>query len=104
MAIKADDFDQERYFDSCLPIRKRVYVKRGEYTLYSYEDFFCGQWMGNLNIYKGEQMVCHATLDKAYTRKQLEAKADEWMQTHEDRVYRKDERTRRGGVLKPKGE
>lgn len=60
----------KRYFDD-LEIRNKVEVKIDDFTAYSYEDYMFGEWYGNINIYKGNLNVFHATLESAYTKEEL---------------------------------
>lgn len=61
----------KRYFDK-LKIRNRVEVTIGEYTAYSYDDNMFGDlWYGNINIYKKDIPLLHATIKKALTEEEL---------------------------------
>lgn len=61
----------KQYFDN-LEIRNRVEVTIGKYTAYSYEDNMFGDlWFGNVNIYKNDRPILHATKDKAFTEEEL---------------------------------
>lgn len=53
---------KEQYFDKMEIRNKRTFKYRG-YTFVSYDDFFMGEWMGNVNVLdKDERNVMHATL------------------------------------------
>lgn len=69
---------KKRYFEE-LPIRNLVEFKKGKYTLYSYDDKMVGVWLGNINVYKDDNMVLHATLQRAYTKEELEKYADDFI-------------------------
>lgn len=60
----------KRYFDN-LKIRNRVEVKIGDYTAYSYDDYFMNTWVGNINIFKEDKPILHATIEKALNEQEL---------------------------------
>ena len=61
------------YLDN-IETRNMVKVEKNGYVAYSYEDYFMGEWYGNVNIVdaKTGKMVHHATTTKALTEKELE--------------------------------
>ena len=59
------------YIDT-LRTRNLIKAEIGDYTAYSYEDFFCGEWIGNLNIFHKGKALIHATLLRAFTKEELE--------------------------------
>ena len=60
----------KQYFDN-LEIRNRVEVTIGKYTAYSYEDNMFGILYGNINIFKDDRPILHATTKKALTEDEL---------------------------------
>ena len=59
------------YFDE-LEIRNKIQLDKDGYTAYFYEDYFMGEWVGNVNVYKGEQHLYHATVVGELKQKDLE--------------------------------
>ena len=56
--------------------RNMVKIEKDGYVAYSYEDNFMGGWVGNINIFKDNKPVIHATTIKALTEKELEEYID----------------------------
>ena len=54
------------YIDD-LKTRNKVEYENEKYIAYSYDDFFMGEWVGNVNIFdkKTGKAVFHATTSKA---------------------------------------
>ena len=58
-------------------IRQWVEVRKCGFTFRSYEDYFLGEWIGNISILnKFDREILHATTTHAYNRKELETYAD----------------------------
>lgn len=56
--------------------RNMVRVEKDGYIVYSYEDNFMGEWVGNINVFKDNKPVIHATTRKALTEEDLEKYID----------------------------
>ena len=54
-----------------LDIRNLIQLDKDGYTAFFYEDCFLGEWIGNVNVYKGEQYIYHATVCKTLTQEDL---------------------------------
>ena len=63
------------YIDK-IKTRNLVKVEKNGYVAYSYEDYFMGEWVGNINVFKDNKPVIHATTIKALTEKELEEYID----------------------------
>ena len=59
------------YFEE-LDIRNLEQLYKDGYTAFFYEDCFLGEWIGNVNVYKGEQHIYHATVCRTLEQKDLE--------------------------------
>ena len=60
-----------RYVDK-LKVRKMITVEYHGLTFMTYDDYFLGQWVGNINVFDGDQMLLHATLiNGSLTKEQL---------------------------------
>jgi len=57
----------KRYFDKLMTIRNRREVTKDGYTYITYEDWFCGEWVGNFNVFDANgNNLMHSTLNKAF--------------------------------------
>lgn len=68
------------YIDN-LKTRRRVVYETRRYYYVSYDDWFWGQWVGNVNVFdktKRDPFVLHATLEKAMTYDELKKYAEEY--------------------------
>lgn len=65
------------YIDD-LKTRNKVEYENEKYFAYSYDDFFMGEWVGNINIFdkKTGKAVFHATTRKAVTYDELKKQVD----------------------------
>lgn len=65
------------YIDK-LKTRNKVEYENEKYFAYSYDDFFLGEWVGNINIFdkKTGKAVFHATTSKAVTYDELKEQVD----------------------------
>lgn len=65
------------YIDN-LEIRNKIEYENEKYIAYSYEDFFMGEWMGNINIFdkKTGKALFHATTRKALTYEELKKRVN----------------------------
>ena len=65
------------YIDE-LKTRNKIEYENEKYIAYSYDDFFLGEWVGNINIFdkKTGKAVSHATTSKALTYDELKKHVD----------------------------
>lgn len=65
------------YIDN-LETRNKIEYENEKYIAYSYDDFFMGEWVGNINIFdkKTGKAVFHATTSKAVTYDELKKQVD----------------------------
>lgn len=65
------------YIDD-LETRNKVEYENEKYFAYSYDDFFMGEWVGNVNIFdkKTGKAVFHATTSKSLTYDELKKQVD----------------------------
>ena len=63
------------YIDK-IKTRNMVKVEKNGYIAYSYEDYFWGEWVGTINVFKDNKPIIHATARKALTEEDLEKYVD----------------------------
>ena len=65
------------YIDD-LKTRNKVEYENEKYIAYSYDDFFYGEWVGNVNIFdrRTGKPVFHATTSKAVNYDELKKQVD----------------------------
>lgn len=65
------------YIDE-LKTRNKVEYENEKYIAYSYDDFFMGEWVGNINIFdkKTGKAIFHATTSEALTYNKLKKQVD----------------------------
>lgn len=73
---------KEQYFDK-LKIRNRVEVNIGDYYAYYYEDYFFGEWVGNVNICKDIKQILHITTNTPITEKELKQMLENYLKEKE---------------------
>ena len=69
----------EFYFDK-MKIRNREEFATDKFIFVSYEDFFMGEWIGNINVFdvKTKKMLQHTTTEHALSISQLKEYASRY--------------------------
>lgn len=61
-------------------IRNYQEYERGPYLICEYEDFFCGEWMGNQEVYCNGKEMYHSTITHLHKPEELPDELDGWLE------------------------
>lgn len=75
----------KKYFEY-LDIRDKKQVTIGDYTAYYYKDNFMGEWYHNVNVYKKDEALLHATLIKELSIRELREYLEKVIRRNENKI------------------